>query len=115
MYNKYLIDLYSNFLNEPAKAVVIAERELKNRVTAQTYSWYVWSLFKNGQKKKAMELYEKYVTGKPLEGLELYYMGKMMKAMNKGYNAAQYFKAAYKNRYDLSPEKQRDLEGIINN
>ena len=114
MYNKYLIDLYSNFLNEPAKAVAIAERELTNRVTPQTYTWYVWSLFKNGQKDKALELYDKYVSGKPLEGLELYYMGKMMKAMNKGYNAEQYFKVAYKNRYDLSPAKMKDLNGLMN-
>jgi hypothetical protein len=114
MYNKYLIDLYSNFLNVPAKAVTIAERELKNRCTPQTYSWYVWSLFKNGQNDQALELYNKYVSGKPLEGLELYYMGKFMKGLKKGYNADQYFKVAYKNRYDLSPAKQKDLEDIMN-
>jgi len=110
MYNKYLIDLYTGFLNEPGKAVVIAERELTNRVSAQTYSWYVYSLYKNNQKEKALTLYDKYVSGKPLEGLELYYMGKMMKEAGKGYNAEQYFKAAYKNRYDLSPAKQAEID-----
>ncbi|MEP7163652.1 MAG: hypothetical protein ABI741_03105 [Ferruginibacter sp.] len=114
MYNKYLVDLYSNFLHEPAKAVSIAERELMNRLTPQTYSWYVWSLFKNGQPDKALQFYDKYVSGKPLEGLELYYMGKMMQALDKGYNAEQYFKVAYKNRYDLSPAKAKDLEEIMN-
>ncbi len=114
MYNKYLIDLFSNFLNEPAKAVAISEKELKNRATPQTYSWYVWSLFKNNQKDKALQYYDKYVSGKPLEGLELYYMGKMMKVLNKGYNADQYFNAAYKNRYDLSPAKQKDLKDNMN-
>ena len=115
MYNKYLVDLYSGFLNEPGKAVAIAERELSNRTTPQTYSWYVWSLFKNNQREKALAIYDKYVSGKPLEGLELYYMGKMMKEIGKGYNAEQYFKAAYRNRYDLSPAKQKDLEGLMNN
>ena len=113
MYNKYLIDLYSGFLHEPAKAVAIAERELTNRVSPQTYSWYVWSLYMNNQQQKALELYDKYVSGKPLEGLELYYMGKMMKGIGKGYNAEQYFKVAYKNRYDLSPAKQKDIEGLM--
>jgi len=37
-------------------------------------------------------------------------MGKLMQSLDKGYNAEQYFKAAYKNRYDLSPEQVRDLE-----
>jgi hypothetical protein len=113
MYNKYLIDLYSNFLQEPGKAVAIAEKEINNRATPQTYSWYVWSLFKNNQQVKAISYYDKYVSGKPLEGLELYYMGKMMKALNKGYNAIQYFKAANKNRFDLGPAKQKDLEDIM--
>jgi len=40
-------------------------------------------------------------------------MGKLMQSMNKGYNAEQYFKAAYKNRYDLNPEQVRDLEKIL--
>ena len=115
MYNKYVIDLYTGFLHEPSKAVTVAEREMTNRMTPQTYSWYVWSLYKNGQKDKALELYDKNVSGKPLEGLELYYMGLMMKEMNKGYNAEQYFKAAYKNRYDLSPAKQKNLEDLMKN
>ncbi|MEO6488645.1 MAG: hypothetical protein ABIO04_01795 [Ferruginibacter sp.] len=114
MYNKYLVDLYTGFLNKPSLAVAIAEREILNRPTPQTYSWYVYSLFKNGEKAKAIILYDKYVSGKPLEGLELYYMGKMMEASDKGYNSKQYFKACYKNRYDLSPSKQRYLEQVVN-
>lgn len=114
MYNKYLVELYNDVLDEPYKAVKTAEREIANRATPQTYAWYVYSLFRNGEQAKAMELYEKYVSGKPLEGLELYYMGMMMKRMNKGYNADNYFKSARKNRYDLSPAKQLFLEGLYN-
>jgi hypothetical protein len=40
-------------------------------------------------------------------------MGRMMEGLNKGYNARQFFKAAYKNRYDLSLAKQKDLEKIL--
>lgn len=110
MYSKYLIDLYTGILNEPAKAVALAEREIINRPTAQTYAWYVWALFNNNEKEKAYSIFRNAVSGKPLEGPELYYMGKLMQGMDKGYNAQQFFKAAYKNRYDLSPAKQKDLE-----
>jgi len=55
-------------------------------------------------------MYEKFVSGKPLEGLELYWMGKIMQGLNKGYNANEFFKAAEKNKYDLSPAKIKDLE-----
>jgi Tfp pilus assembly protein PilF len=110
MYNKYLIDVYTGILNEPAKAKTIAEKELTIRNTPQTYSWYAWSLYKNDEADSAYKVYKRYVSGKSLEGPELYYMGMMMKGMNKSYNAGQFLKAAYKNRYDLSPAKIENLE-----
>jgi hypothetical protein len=110
MYSKYLIDLYTGILNEPAKALAIAEKEIINRPTPQTYAWYVWALFNNNKNEKAYAVFRNSVSGKPLEGPELYYMGKMMQGLKKGYNAQEFFKAAYKNRYDLSPAKQKDLE-----
>lgn len=110
MYNKYLIDLFTGILNKPGKAVILAEQEVINRPTAQVYAWYAWSLFCNNQKDKAYGIFKNFVSNKPLEGLELYYMGKMMQGIGKGYNAQLFFKAAYKNRYDLSPAKVKDLK-----
>ena len=110
MYNKYLLQLYTGILNEPAKALNLAKNELENRATPQTYAWYVWSLLANNKKDTAYAVYQQYVSGKPLEGLELYWMGKLMQSMNKGYNAQQYFREAIKNRYDLSPGIVRDLD-----
>ncbi len=110
MYNKYLIDLYTGILHEPSKAAALAEKEIGNRPTPQTYAWYVWSLYADHKPEEAYKMYQQKVSGKPLEGLELYWMGKFMKGLNKGYNAEQFFDAAYNNRYDLDPDKQKDLE-----
>jgi len=110
MYNKYLIEIYTGILNDPAKAENIAAAELNNRSTPQTNAWYAWALFSNNKKEKAYQVYEQAVSGKPLEGLELYWMGKMMQGLGKGYNAQQFFKAAWKNRYDLSSAIVEDLE-----
>jgi tetratricopeptide (TPR) repeat protein len=52
MYSKYLIDLYTGVLNDPAKALAIAEKEIINRPTAQTYAWYVWALLCNNEKER---------------------------------------------------------------
>jgi hypothetical protein len=112
MYNKYLIDLYTSVLNQPAKAAAISAKELTNRATPQTYAWYVYTLYKNGKGDEAFKMYQQKVSGKPLEGLELYWIGKMMQGLKKGYNAKEYFEEAYKNRYDLSPAKIKDLETI---
>lgn len=113
MYNKYLLELYTGILQEPAKATAIAQKELLNRATPQTHAWYVWALFCNNNVAAAEKNYKQQVSGKPLEGMELYWMGKYMQAQNKGYNAQQYFKAADKNRYDLSPSMIKDLEIIL--
>ena len=113
MYNKYLIQLYTGILNNPKKAVALAEQELKNRNTSQTNAWYVWALQADNQIDKANAVYEHRVSGKPLEGLELYWMGKHMQSLNKGYNAMQYFKEADKNKFDLSPAIVKDLTTLL--
>jgi hypothetical protein len=110
MYNKYMIDLYTGILNDPGKAEAIAMRELTNRNTPQTQAWYVWSLYCNGKKDMAYKIYEEKVSGKPLEGPELYHMGMMMQGLGKNYNAKEFFKAAIKNKYDLSPAKIEYLQ-----
>ena len=110
MYNKYLIDLYTNILHQPGKAVALATEEISNRPTPQVFAWLAWSLLCNNEKEKAYTVFNEHVSGKPLEGLELFYMGKLMQQLDKGYNAEQYFKAAYKNRYDLSPAKMMELD-----
>ncbi len=114
MYNKYLIQLYTGMLNNPAKAVTIAGAELQNRNTAQTQAWYAWALFKAGKKNDAMKIFTEKVSGKPLEALELYWMGKMLKASGKTSMAMQYFYEAAKNKYDLSPAVIDDLDELLN-
>jgi hypothetical protein len=109
MYNKYVIEIYTGILNNPAKAEMLAQNELKNRPTPQAYAWYAYTLFMNNKKDAAYKVFQSNVSGMPLEGLELYYMGKMMKGLGKGYNADEFFKAANKNIYDLSPNMQKDL------
>jgi hypothetical protein len=110
MYNKYLIQVYTSTLDNPAKALELAQKELSNRNTPQINAWLAWCLFLNGRKQEAYKIYQQSVSERPLEGLELYWMGKLMKGLGKGYTAQQFFKAAEMNKYDLSPSVQKDLE-----
>ncbi len=112
MYNKYLIELYTGILNNSVKAVAIAQKELLHRNTPQTNAWLAWALLNDNRKEEAAKVYDKSISGKPLEGLELYYMGKLMKALGKNYNATQYFEAAKINIYDLNPAVVKDLKRL---
>jgi len=114
MYNKYLIELYTGILNNRVQAAYLAKKELENRATPQTHAWYAWTLYSSNKKDLALEYFQKNISGRPLEGLELYWMGKLLQGKNKGYDANAYFKAAYTNKFDLSPGIQHDLEIILN-
>lgn len=113
MYNKYLIELYTGILHNQALAEHLARKELENRATPQTHAWYAWTLFSNNKKDSALDYFQKNISGRPLEGLELYWMGKLLKGMNKGYDANAYFEAAYSNKFDLSPGTLHDLEKLL--
>ncbi|MEO6852123.1 MAG: hypothetical protein ABI166_15885, partial [Mucilaginibacter sp.] len=113
MYNKYVIEILTGILNQPAKAEELAKGELNNRATPQTYAWYAYTLFVNNKHDEAYKVFQQHVSGQPLEGLELYYMGKMLKGLDKGYDANQFFKAADKNQYDLSPGLEKDLKANL--
>lgn len=110
MYHKYLIELNTGVLNNPSKALAIAEVEIQNRATPQTYAWLVYTLQLNGKLSVAKKLYQEKVSGKPLEALELYWMGKTMELQYKKHLATKFYKAAAENIFDLSPTKQSELE-----
>lgn len=103
MYNKYLIQLYTGILAEPGRAESIARDELNNRATPQTYAWYAWSLLANHKRDEAYAVYRRYVSGQPLEALELYWMGRLMESLQKNYDARSFYAAAGKTPYDLDP------------
>lgn len=103
MYSKYLIEIYTGILNKPMLAEQIAREELDNRLTPQTAAWYAWALYRNKKPRAAEKIYKKHVSGKPLEGFELYYMGKLMEGLGKDYLSGEFYKAASKNKFDLSP------------
>lgn len=113
MYNKYLIDLYTSVVQDAVKAVKLAQQEIDDRPTPQSFAWYAWSLYCNKEFEKAFKIYKGYVSGKPLEAQELYYMGKMMQGMEKSFNAHEFFAAAWKNKYDLDPQKQSAIRDAL--
>lgn len=113
MYDKYLIELYATVLNRPQNAVDVAFAELKNRATPQTYAWYAYSLLCNHQQEKAYQVFQQHIAGKPLEGIELYYVGKVLNSIRHGFDAAKCFEAAMQNKYDLSPYMIEDMEKML--
>lgn len=114
MYNKYLLQVYTGVLPDAEKAMNITTAELNFRNTPQTQAWYAWALYNQGNKQGALKLFREKISGHPLEALEQYWMGKILKAEGQSGLAMQYFYEAAKSRYDLSPAINLDLDELLN-
>jgi hypothetical protein len=110
MYNNYLLDLYTGILEDSARGEAIAENETRDRPAPQSFAGYAWALYKDNKEDRAMQVFDADVSGRPLGAIEWYWMGKLLKAMKKGPQAAQFFDSARKKPYRLSPGKLKDLE-----
>ncbi len=78
MYNSFLIEVYSGI--NPKKALKIANTEIKNRATPETYSLLALAQLKVGNKEEALETITNYVEGKTFEPNSLFYSALIYKA-----------------------------------
>jgi tetratricopeptide (TPR) repeat protein len=109
-YNLELIDLYTGILHLPGRAEILAQKETINRPSPQSFAWYSWALFKNNKKDQALQVFQRQITGRSLDGLSAYWIGKLLKSSQQETQAAQFFDSARKMPFNLSPEKRKDLE-----
>ncbi|MDC7993859.1 tetratricopeptide repeat protein [Altibacter sp. HG106] len=78
MYNTYLIESYLE--EQPGKALQLAQQEVSNRATPETYQLLAMAELQNGNKEKALQIIESHVAGKTEEPMALYYSAKVYKA-----------------------------------
>jgi lipopolysaccharide biosynthesis regulator YciM len=67
MYNKYLVDVYLNEKLDIVKGLSIAQSEMNNRKTPETYSWLALANYKANNIATANEILNKYVLNKTKE------------------------------------------------
>ena len=103
MYAKYLADLYAEDLNEPEKSLAIAEEEITNRPTPQSFDLKAWALLQLGRKQEAFAIAKKYVVGKTFEPETAYHLGVIYQANNFQDEAETYLEEALKSSFELGP------------
>lgn len=83
MYNTYLIEALAE--EEPQKALELAETEVDNRATPETYQLLAYAHLMAGNKKRALEIIEGRVRDKTFEPMAQYHEAMIYKAngMNK--------------------------------
>ncbi len=103
MYNKYLFNLYADELNDLSKAMQLAEIEVHNRPTAESYHLLSWANFKKGNYKEALQITNNYVIEKCFEPDAAYHIATILQANGETKKAAKYFKEVNNSLFELGP------------
>lgn len=103
MYNKYIFDLYVNEANGGAKAMAIAQTEIRNRPTPESYYLLSRAYLKNGNPTMALQTAQLYVENKCFEPAVLYYLGVLYQQVGNKHKANDYLQQASESSVELGP------------
>lgn len=110
MYNKYLFTIMSDEFNDQSSAMAIAQKEINNRPTPQSYELFAWSLYKNGQVQEAVKIAESRIINKTFEPDALYHIGLLLKKSGKPKLAKQYLSEALESSFELGPVTANEIK-----
>lgn len=103
MYNKYMFSILSDELNDPKAAMKIAQTEINNRPTPQSYELFAWALYKNGQLNEATRIAQSRIINKTFEPDALFHIGLLLKQSGDKTAAKQYLTDALESSFELGP------------
>ena len=115
MYNKYLFYLASDHQDQTEEALRLAEREVSNRPTPESYNLLSWALYKSGQIQKAISIAKTQVENKCFEPDANFHLGIIYGAVGEKNKARKYLMNAEKSIFELGPFYQSKITGALEN
>ncbi|MEM6515805.1 MAG: cell surface protein [Bacteroidota bacterium] len=112
MYNTYNVLIYADDEQQNEDAIVIAQTEVKNRPTPQSYDLLAWAYFKNGNVEKALEIAQNHVANKTFEPEALYHLAEIYKANGKIDKVAPLKEELLASVYELGPAMKFNIEKL---
>lgn len=112
MYNAYNVIMYTDEMLLPERAIEIAELEVKNRPTPQSYDLLAWGYFKKGNIEKANAIIEKHVEGQTFEPAVLYHIAEIYKAMGKTDQVSELKNELVASLYELGPTMESKINQL---
>ncbi|MEJ1223680.1 hypothetical protein [Sediminicola sp. 1XM1-17] len=104
MYNANNASLYLEETGQYEKALKIAEKEVENRPTPNSYDLLAYSYLKIGKKDKALEVVENHIAGKTFEPNILYHSAEIYKANGKLSKVKELKEELTGAAYELGPD-----------
>lgn len=112
MYNKYNVLLYAEDHTESSKALEIAQTEIENRPTPQSYDLLAWTYYNHGDFKDALNIMENHVIGKTFEPETLFHLAQVYKANGEIDKASKLKKELLESTFELGPLMTEKIKSI---
>lgn len=108
MYNAYLIEVLAE--KDPNRAMAIAEVEVTERATPETYSLLAYTRLMKGEKKQALEIIESRVKDKTSEPMATYYMALVYQANGMKKELQELKKELQEAAFELGPVLSKKID-----
>ena len=112
MYNTSSAMLYAEELSEAGKAMNLAQMEVSQRPTPQSYDLLAWTYYNQGDFKKALKIAEEHVADKTYEPDALFHLAKIYKATGNTKQAEVLKKELLESVYELGPVAEQEIRQI---
>lgn len=112
MYNKHNVLLMAENPKQVATAILIAQKEIQNRPTPESYDLLAWSFYKNGEKQKALEIIQNHTINKSFEPEILYHNAEILKANNRTDQLRPMKKELMASLYELGPSLEKKIQNL---
>ena len=103
MYHKYLATIEAEDFKNPAACIAIANEEIANRPTPQSYDLLAWGYYNQKNFEKALEVAQQYVEDQTFEPDAYYHLGMIYLATGDKNKSKQFLKEAQKSEFELGP------------
>tara|TARA_R110000765_G_scaffold297949_1_gene393084 strand:- start:214 stop:1491 length:1278 start_codon:yes stop_codon:yes gene_type:complete len=112
MYNAYNLGLYIDETKQFDKALLLAQTEVDNRPTPESYSWLGYSYLKNGEINKAVEVIDAHVYGKTFEPALLFQAAEVYKANGEEEKVNELKGELIGALYELGPNMEKQVHDL---
>jgi tetratricopeptide (TPR) repeat protein len=115
MYNKYLAVLEAEEFNNAEAAVLIAQAEIVNRPTPESYDLLAWSYYHQGKFEQALDIVSHRVENQTFEPESLYHIGMIYQANGNKEKARHYLTQALESKFELGPSSYQKIKNTLQN
>ncbi len=112
MYNSHTAMLLANEYQEFDKALEIAEKEIENRPTPQSYALKAHILYLKGEYRQALDIAEKYIVNKTFEPVANFHIAQIYKANNLPEKANPIIEELTESSYELGPVVFQEITNL---